>query len=326
MKVSDRGFPEMSVVIVTDRYQTIRKTMRHLRAQTVRDRLEIVIVVPGADAFKPDDSELKDFHQFRIVEVGEIRPIAWANAAGIRQATASVVVLAEDHSYPDPGWAEALIEAHRQPWAAVGPVVGNANPGSAISWADFLLGYVTWLDPATAGERHHLPGHNSSYKRAILLDYGPELEAMLEAESVLHWDLRTRGYRLYLEPAAKTWHLNFGRLSPWIRYLFHAGRVFAAARSRQWSSLRRLLYTGGAPLIPVVRLWRILSELRRPGRPSELWPRVLPALTVGLALDAAGQMIGYAFGAGDANQKLSHFEFHRVHHLARRERRMNPGS
>jgi len=33
--------PEMSVVIVTpDRYETIRKTVQHLRAQTVNDRLE----------------------------------------------------------------------------------------------------------------------------------------------------------------------------------------------------------------------------------------------------------------------------------------------
>ena len=38
--------PEMSVVIVTpDGYETIRRTVEHLRAQTVKDRLELVIVV-----------------------------------------------------------------------------------------------------------------------------------------------------------------------------------------------------------------------------------------------------------------------------------------
>jgi hypothetical protein len=40
--VNDRDSPQMSVVIVADHYETIRKTMRHIRAQTVRDRLEIV--------------------------------------------------------------------------------------------------------------------------------------------------------------------------------------------------------------------------------------------------------------------------------------------
>jgi hypothetical protein len=29
-----------------------------------------------------------------------------------------------------------------------------------------------------------------------LLAYGSQLEAMLEAESVLHWDLRAKGYQL----------------------------------------------------------------------------------------------------------------------------------
>src|SRR6266542_1885378 len=103
--------PEMSVVIVTpDRYETIRKTVEHLRAQTVKDRLELVIVAPSAAQLALDDSALNDFFQFRVVEVGEISSIARAHAAGIRQASAPVVVLSEDHSFPEPGWAEALIE------------------------------------------------------------------------------------------------------------------------------------------------------------------------------------------------------------------------
>ena len=309
--------PEMSVVIVTpDRYETIRKTVQHLRAQTVNDRLELVIVAPSAGQLGLDDRELKDFFQFRVVEVGAINSIARAYAAGIRQASAPVVVLSEDHSFPETRWAEALIERHREPWAAVGPAVRNANPDGLISWADFLLGYGAWLDPAPAGEIDHLPGHNSSYKRAILLDYDPELEALLEAECVLHSDLMRRGYRFYLEEAAKTAHLNFGRVSPWIPYLVQAGRVFAAARARRWPLRRRMLYAGGAPLIPFVRLWRIRSDIRRPGRPAHLWPRVVPALLMGLTLDAVGQALGYAFGAGSAGQKLSSFEFHRDRHAA----------
>ena len=312
---------EMSVVIVTpDRYETIRKTVEHLRAQTVKDRLELVIVAPSAAQLDLDGSELHDFSQFRIVEVGEISSIARAHAAGIRQSSAPVVVLAEDHSFPEAGWAEALIERHRQPWAVVGPVVRNANPESLMSWADFLLGYGTWLDPTPAGETHYLPGHNSSYKRAILLDYDRELEAMLEAEFVLHLDLQARGHRLYLESAAKTAHLNFARLAPWTPYLIHAGRVFAAARARRWSLPRRLLYAGGAPLIPFVRLWRIRAEIRRPGRPAGLWPRVLPALAVGLTLDTIGQVLGYTLGVGNASQKLFSFEFHRDRYLAKRDR------
>ena len=48
----------------------------------------------------------------------------------------------------------------------------NANPKSAISWANLLIEYGPWLDPAPAGKASHLPGHNSSYKRDVLLGYG----------------------------------------------------------------------------------------------------------------------------------------------------------
>ncbi|HZR84538.1 MAG TPA: glycosyltransferase [Candidatus Binatia bacterium] len=311
--------PQLSVVIATpDGFETIRKTVHHLRVQTVSDRLELVIVAPSAERLELDPGELSAFCQARVVDVGPTQSIARAHAAGIRRATAPVVVLAEDHSFPEAGWAEALIRRHVEQWAVVGPVVRNANPDRLLSWADFLLGYGAWMDPAPAGEVDYLPGHNSSYKRAVLLALDDELEVALEAEFHLHEALRARGHRLYLEPAARTAHVNFGRFSPWVPYLVHAGRVFAAARARQWSWRRRLIYVGGAPLIPLVRLLRVRDEIRRPGRPAHLWPRVAPALIVGLCLDTLGQLLGYACGAGRAGEKLYDFEFHRDRHGGRR--------
>jgi GT2 family glycosyltransferase len=318
--------PEMSVILATpDNEKSIRRTIEHLRQQTVRNRLELVIVAPSKTQLNLAQTELEGFFKVLIVECGEITSIAKANAAGIRQATAPLVVLAEDHSFPVPGWAEALIEAHRKPWAAVGPVVRNANPATAVSWADFLIGYGPWLDPTPAGPIEFLPGHNSSYKRARLLDYGAELEAMMEAETVLHWDLRKKGHQLYLEPAAKTAHINFSLFSSWIKAQYHCGRVFAGTRIKTMSVLQRLLYIGGAPLIPFVRLWRILKETRRPGRSEIGLLRVVPVLFLGLALDGLGQMAGYVFGIGSAKEKLANFEFHRHLHLSKRDRQAVAG-
>jgi hypothetical protein len=226
-----------------------------------------------------------------------------------------VVALVEEHSYPQQGWAEVLIEAHLQPWAAVGPVVGNANGDSKVAWADFLIAYGPWMDAYRGGIRDLLPGHNSSYKRALLLDYGPDLEAMLESEVALHSDLRTKGHQLYLEPAARITHLNFERLPVWTRAQYHAGRAFAAARSERWSLPRRLLYAGAGPLIPLVRLSRILGQLRGLGRPPLPFPAVLPALLYGLAISAVGEIAGYTLGAGVSVERLRDLEFHRVRHL-----------
>ena len=68
--VSDQSSAEMSVVIVTpDHYDTIRKTLRHIRAQNVRDRLEVVIVAPSANRLGLDEAELRDFFLDRAAQL-----------------------------------------------------------------------------------------------------------------------------------------------------------------------------------------------------------------------------------------------------------------
>jgi glycosyltransferase involved in cell wall biosynthesis len=325
--MNDSFNPEMSVVLVTpDDYETIRKTIKHLQAQTVREKLEIVIVAPSEKTLNLNESELQEFSRFRVVEVGEINSHARARAIGIRHATAPIVALTEDHSYPDPSWAEALIRAHEKPWAAVGPVMRNANPQCAISCANLLIEYGPWLDPAPSGKASHLPGHNSSYKREILLGYGPELESMLESESIMHWDLRSRGFEIYLEQAAKTNHMNISLLSSWTVVQFLNGRVFASARSKNWSPIRRAVYAGGFPLIPLIRLYRIILDISKQnglyniGFLKKL--RISLALVLGLVIDGVGQFVGYSLGAGDSEERLSKYEFHRYLHLSKSDKKI----
>jgi hypothetical protein len=308
----------MSVVVITpDTFETVRATVRHLRAQSVSGRLELVIAAPAASALAPDRAEVSGFFGCKVIEVGAMTSTARARAAGVRAAGAPVVAFAEDHAFPSRGWAEALIARHAGgEWAAVAPVMANANPRAAISWANLLVEYAPWMEGARGGEREHLPGHNGSYRRDVLLAYGDRLEAMLDAESVLHWDLRGRGHRLYLEPRARTLHLNFTAALPSAVLRFNGGRLFAAARSRGWPRLRRLAFVAGSPLIPFVRFARVARSLPAAERPRG----VLPAVFAALACDGAGEMVGYALGAGRAMEKLSDMEFHRHRYISRRGR------
>ncbi|HUG54896.1 MAG TPA: hypothetical protein VMR21_14900 [Vicinamibacteria bacterium] len=303
--------PHLSAILVTpDGFETIRPTVRRLRSQSVADRMELVVVAPSRGAIDPHHAELSGFHGVGVVEVGPLRSIAAANAAGVRHARAPVVVLCEDHAWPEEGWADALLAAHRGPWAAVGPVVTNANPGSTVSAADFLIGYGPWADSVARQEMEHLPGHNSSYKREVLMGYGPRLEELLEAETVLHWDLRRRGQRLLLEPAARVSHLTFSRWRTFLRVQLLAGRVFGARRAAGLGLARRAALVLAAPLVPAVRLARLLR-----GRPPGLVLRALPALVPGLILDAVGQFLGGLAGPGRAREALVLFEFRRWEHV-----------
>lgn len=312
--------PRLSVVLATPGpFATLARTLAHLGRQTVREAIELVLVAPSRERLALDGAAVAGFGAVRVVETGEFRSVGRANAAGVRAATAPIVALAEDHCFPDPDWAERLLAAHAGPWAAVGPGVRNANPGSAVSWADLLIGYGPWLLPAPARDADFLPGHNSSYKRDLLLALGDGLEERMEAETLLHWELRAAGHRLRFEPAAAVAHTNFSRWRSWLPAQFHNGRLFAGLRARGRSPLWRALYAAGSPLIPAVRLLRIWRSL--PSR--ELRRRcaaALPALAVGLAVDAAGQLLGYAFGAGAARDRVARYEVDRFRHLRAADR------
>jgi hypothetical protein len=312
-----KGEPALSVIFATpDCYETIRETMRHLRTQTVKHLLEIIIVAPSASLLHADESELEGFCRVRIVEVGSVTSIGSANAKGVRQASAPIVALAEDHAFPAPGWAEALIAAHRHPWAVVGPVFRNPNdPKNVIAWADFLTGEGEYLALRESGLVERLPGNNCSYKRAILLEYEPQLETMMETETFIHKDLRQKGHQLYLESGAQVSHLNFERMFAFISIKYLSGRIFGAARAQGWSFFFRLFYACGTPLIPWVRYRRLRKPWEALRENIKLPWGAIPMAWCGLLISATGEMIGCCFGAGQAVAKRQKLEFHRIQHL-----------
>jgi hypothetical protein len=308
----------MSVVVMTPGpYEPVRQVVDAIRAQTARARLELVFVTPSRDALALTGIDLDGFAGVVVTEIDALDSSPAARAAGVRAATAPVVAFTEDHCFPEPEWAEALLREHDQPWAGVGPAVLNGNPVSVVTWANLLPEYGGWLHPVAGGEYAHIPGHNSSYKRDVLLQYGDRLPVMLEAESAMQWDLRARGHRFAIAPRARIRHMNFSRVGPSLGLRFNCGRLFAANRARSWTAAARLVFCCAAPAIPAVRLWRALRDLRRIGR-LDLLPRLLPALVAFYAVDGLGELAGYALGAGNANRRITETEFCADHFGGRR--------
>jgi len=303
-----------AILLVNDTYDSVRQAVSYLQAQTIVGQIEIVLVAPSYEQLKPDKSGLAHFHSWYVAEVGGITSIARGYVAGIRHAHAPVVALTQDHSFPDISWAELLVTAHKQHWAAVGPKMGNGNPNTTISWADFYMSYGEWAHPASSGAVRHLPGHNSSYKRDILLEYANELECLMEAESILHRRLTSQGYELMLETGTCTLHLNYAKWSSWMLKRYYQGRQFASTWARSWPWAHRLLYSIASPLIPWIRLSRIQKHIRR-GQGFNFLICLMPALLLGLLAEGVGHMIGYMAGPGGCIEKLTKYEFDRVKHV-----------
>lgn len=319
---ADAGdLPWLSVILATPYdFDSLRPVLRYLRAQSIRDHIELVLVGSVPQSFEVDPAAMVGFHSHTILHVGEIRSLNVPRAAGIRAARAPVVALTEDHCFPHPEWAAALLRAHRGPCAAVGPVVVIANPRRLMSWANHLVQYLPWVQGTKSGPVDDLPGHNSSYKRDLLLAFDRELEEIFTAEAWLHSELRARGHTLYLTDEAVVHHVYITRLPPYLRENYYIGRQFAANRARRWSTPRRFLYAVGSPLLPLLRLRRILGRARQLGWFSELVPAAVPWMLVGLGCSAAGELMGYAFGMGPAAAMTLGLDFHRERFMSPEER------
>jgi hypothetical protein len=303
----------MSVVLVTDSYATIRPVIDCLRAQTVRDELEVVLVGPLGDGLHRAGADLDSFAAAQVVECGSPIALGEARAAGVRAASAPLVFIGETHSYPHARMAETLIRAHSGPWAAVVPGFANANPDGAPSWAAFLLDYGAWVPGVAAGEIGHAPIYNASYRRSVLLEFGDRLGSALRIGDEMSIGLRARGHRIHFEPAARIDHLNLSAPAASLRERYLAGLLIAAERTRRWSWRRRFLYLCGAPLLPAVYLSRVRAGVRAQRRDARVPVGAFLMLLVSAFVKAAGEMIGYARGAGPAAEpRMLEYELHKV--------------
>jgi hypothetical protein len=314
--------PALSVILCTSGpFGAIETTVRHLGEQTARRQIELLIVTPDAARVRPPEERLARLHSWRIVEVGPFHTLAEAKVKTLPFASAPVIAFAEDHSFPEPGWAAALIEAHREEWTAVAPEMINANPGGLLSWANLFMHFAGSIEPGTRREvAVPAASHNTSYKREALLEIRSELSALMNAEMFLNQRLRSSGHKCLLEPAARTRHVNVSRLRPWLNHHWISGRLYGGTRASlgNWSPLRRLIYIGGSPLVPPLRLARVRKEIRRTTHAS-LFPRLLPALIAGLAVYAAGEAMGYLLGVGDADGRYAANELDRQRYVVDRD-------
>lgn len=308
----DSSTPALAVILVIpDTYGTMQRTLSHLRSQTAVEQMEIVIVTPSFQQTGLIESELTCFHSWRAVEIDGVMSVNSGFVEGIRHAKAPIVVLVENHAFPDENWAEVLIATHGQSCAAVAPSIRHGNPRTMLSWADFYHTHGEWSHPISSGSARHLPCHSTSYKRSILLAYGSKLDILMESEGVLHRCLRASGHQLRIASETGSTHLHFTTWSSWIPARYYLGRQFASTWAYAWSWPRRLLFVVASPLIPWIRMWRIQKNIRS-RQPLSFTIRLLPIVFVGLLVEGFGQTMGYAAGAGNLADKLAKYEFHRI--------------
>jgi hypothetical protein len=231
------------------------------------------------------------------------------------------VFIGETHTYPQPGWAGALLAEFQQPWAAVVPAIGNANPNGPASWGSYLFDYGRWGLDRPAGEMSDPLIYNTAYRRTALLELGDQLEPALDPNTETLWPrLMARGHRAFFAPSARILHLNVASARSLVSEKFCVGVVLGTCRSRMWSWPRRVAYLAASPLIPFVLLFRIVHGTRGV-RPRKLPVGTVPAMVIGAIAKAVGEIVGYiGIELPAAEARLIHIEVRKVEYAGRRPR------
>lgn len=291
--------PEVSILLVTDSLAPAMKALRGFAARADPDRLEYVIVSRNGAVLSAVPLSAEGLTRVRTLSI-EGDSYDRAEACAVQAATAPWVVFALPSGHPEPGYVDAVkAAAESGEWGVVGPAISICAPRNGWSWTVSWILYGPWLHDPPRGEMASVAGHHSLFRREALLALGEELEGWLVAGEPLLGELRKRGHRFLLEPAAVVDIAAASSAGEFVECVFRNARLFAGKRCRKWPVVRRLVYGVGSPLIPLVRLPRIWAQIRRAGRQREAWPR-LPFLLAGLAISAAGEMLGYLGGPGGA--------------------------
>ena len=309
--------PRLSVILLSlDGGVSVRKVVRHLSTHRQAGELEIVLAITEDATLELDPPQA--FAGFRVVRAPVLEDMGKARATAIRAASAPFIALAEDHSFPVEGWAQALLVPLESGAPAVGPHIRVANPATSISWADAILCYGAYLRPSRQAATTHLPWHNSAYRRDVLLAFGDRLDFLLQADSLLQAALVEQGHRLAMSAEAVTEHCNYSLLRPHWVALFVGNRLYGATRAMRedWPALRRLVYAAAWPAIVALRTGRAVRTGFGLRGQRLRYHTLLPLLLAGAIVAAGGEAWGYLFGLGAATLRIrSYCELNRAMHV-----------
>jgi hypothetical protein len=301
--------PQLSVVviIVSDTVEShgdashLAGCLEALHRQVPAPPLEII--VPFHDGIAGVDVLRAQFPAVTFVRMGDVAASSRGGrehhdvlrARGVALARAPIVGVLEDHARPSPGWAAAMLGAHRNGWAAVGGGIENGID-RALNWAVYFCDFGRYQAPLAADAFVGASDANAAYKRSALDRIRSVWERSFQ-ETVVNAALRARGETLAMSRQAVVHQhrLNL-EIANARRERFVWGRSYAATRSRQQSRGPRLALALGALVLPPLLLLRMSRTVLRKRTCRRAFLRALPLTAVLTVFWSLGECVGYITG------------------------------
>jgi GT2 family glycosyltransferase len=235
------------------------------------------------------------FPRVRLIRSAQRLWMHEARNRGVTGARGEILAFTDPDCLPDPDWL-IRIEAHMAAGHRVvgGAMVCEAHDGDA--WAEHLVKFWRWLPGSPEGPRDDVPTANMALDRGLFDEIGAFSERYISADTLICWQLRSRGYPVWFDGALRVVHI--GREDPvgLIRQRFRRGADFFSMRASRpgWTRGRSALFLAALPILPLRHLvWQGAAAIRA-GLLSQFL-LVLPTI----AASDVGWMCGQASAARD---------------------------
>ena len=304
MDLSSDGISVIIGRVSTEDGKRILETLAALRAQENAPAHEVLIADRLSDAVTA--AIRRDYSEVVLIPCAPGTPIPAMRTRALQQARGAYLAVTEDHCVPPRQWLAAIGEAFRNAPAgtvAVGGPIENGIHASSLDWATFLCEYSAWPPPLPSGRTTVLPGMNVAYRRDAIAAVGHEFLLTGFWETTAHPMLLARGGKLFLSDRMRIVHKKKFSFGLFARQRFLYSRYYAALRFEHRDPARRWLMCVASVALPPLVLVRIGRDALRKGLAPEFF-RALPWLVVFATIWAAGEMVGYAAGAGDALARI----------------------
>ena len=238
----------------------------------------------------------------KLISFDEPMAVPELRAAGIAAAHAPYVAVIEDHCLVRDGWARRLLDAHGEGRSVVGGPVSNRADRRIRDWAAFFCEYSEHMEPLPTGPTASLTGMNVSYDRRAI-EAMDDLLREGRWETWLHPRLLASGLQLYADGGATLDHAKDFDFWHFVSQRYHYARSHAGMRNPElgW---KRVVYVAGSPALVPMMYARIARNVMGKRRHRARFALATPLILVYLAVWAAGEAVGYAFGGGRSLLKV----------------------
>jgi GT2 family glycosyltransferase len=296
MNAAENEKIKLSIVIAAwNGNSSLRDCLESLETQTDANEVEIIVVSNYPFSF----GKIKLPMTAKFLNLPETATVPELRREGIYLACGEIVALVEDQCILDARWCEKIKQAHESPNTVVGGSVENASVEHNLDWAVYFYDYGKFMLPNEAGITDALSGMNVSYKRSVL----EEIREFYKDgfyETFVNEELKKRGYRLYLEPAAIIYHHKNYSVKRAAGQSFHLARSFAARRVADTKLSNRAFFIAVSTILPILLSARIVSATIKKHRHLKELAGALPALILLISIWSYGEFCGYLLGAGNS--------------------------